>query len=52
MNPENEEGQTARNLEPFPRPQTIPAGWDTSELLTSAPPEPETVVETLPEAAD
>ena len=31
------------NFEPFPEPQTIPSGWDLSELLSA--PEPDTVPE-------
>ncbi len=29
-----------RSPEPFPEPQTFPAGWDLSEMLSPAKPEP------------
>ena len=29
------------NFEPFPEPQTIPSGWDLSELLSAPGPAPE-----------
>ena len=36
MNTQNEEHDTNSAYNPFPEPQTIPAGWDMSEL-TAAP---------------
>ena len=37
MNPQEEKQETAQTAahNPFPEPQTIPAGWDTSEFLTA-----------------
>ena len=39
MNTPDEKQETAQTAayNPFPEPQTIPAGWDTSELLTAPP---------------
>jgi hypothetical protein len=39
MNPENENQDFTRtqDFDPFPKPQTIPSGWDLSEFLS--PPE-------------
>ena len=36
MNPENEERDVMQQhcFESFPEPQTIPAGWDTSAILS------------------
>lgn len=36
MNTQDEQQQTAQSAayNPFPEPQTIPSGWDTSEFLT------------------
>ncbi|HEX5809399.1 MAG TPA: hypothetical protein VFY25_12100 [Anaerolineales bacterium] len=40
MNPQEEKQETAQTAahNPFPEPQTIPAGWDTSEFVSE--PEP------------
>jgi hypothetical protein len=37
MNPQDEKQETAQTsaYDPFPKPQTIPSGWDTSELFAS-----------------
>jgi uncharacterized protein YbdZ (MbtH family) len=37
MNPQNEDQDIAQNsaYNPFPEPQTIPAGWDMSGLTAS-----------------
>jgi hypothetical protein len=36
MNPTNEERDVTQHcFDPFPEPQTIPAGWDTSTLLST-----------------
>lgn len=37
MNPQNEDQDVAQNsaYNPFPEPQTIPAGWDLSGLTTA-----------------
>jgi hypothetical protein len=36
MNPQDEKQDTVQTsaYNPFPEPQTIPAGWDTSEFLS------------------
>ncbi len=41
MNPEDEKQDTVQTpaYNPFPEPQTIPAGWDTSEI-SAAPQSP------------
>jgi hypothetical protein len=38
MNTQNEDRDVTQshNLDPFPQPQTIPAGWDLSTLLSAA----------------
>ena len=40
MNAQNENQDTAQTVayNPFPEPQTIPSGWDTSELLFTPQP--------------
>ena len=40
MNTQDEKQDTARTAayNPFPEPQTIPTGWDTSELLSAPQP--------------
>ena len=35
---DNQDAAQSQYYEPFPQPQTIPAGWDTSTLLST--PEP------------
>ena len=36
MNPTNEERDVTQHcFDPFPEPQTIPAGWDTSAILSA-----------------
>ena len=37
MNPPNEERDVFQThcFDPFPEPQTIPAGWDTSAILST-----------------
>ena len=37
MNPANEERDVFQThcFDPFPEPQTIPAGWDTSAILSA-----------------
>jgi hypothetical protein len=37
MNPQNEDRDVTCNsaYNPFPEPQTIPAGWDTSAILST-----------------
>ena len=42
MNPENEERDVMQQhcFEPFPEPQTIPSGWDTSAILSAPMPAP------------
>lgn len=39
MNTPNEEPKAVENsaYNPFPEPQTIPSGWDLSEMLFSSP---------------
>jgi hypothetical protein len=39
--PDDQNVERSETFEPFPKPQTIPAGWDTSELLTA--PQPDSV---------
>jgi hypothetical protein len=43
MNPEDEQQDTVQTSahNPFPEPQTIPAGWDTSEMMTASQPDGE-----------
>lgn len=45
MNPQNETQDAAFNsaYNPFPEPQTIPAGWDPSAILSA--PQPDSVME-------
>ena len=50
MNPQDEKQDTVQTsaYDPFPEPQTIPSGWDTSELFSLHPPvSKETVVEPI-----
>jgi hypothetical protein len=35
MNTENEDRDMFQSFDPFPQPQTIPAGWDLSALLST-----------------
>jgi hypothetical protein len=37
MQPQSEDREPSEDpgLDPFPKPQTIPSGWDTSEILTA-----------------
>jgi hypothetical protein len=37
MNPQNEDRDVLQShcFDPFPEPQTIPAGWDTSAILSA-----------------
>jgi hypothetical protein len=38
MNPEDEDRDVFQShcFDPFPQPQTIPAGWDTDAILTAS----------------
>lgn len=36
--PENDDTVQTSVYDPFPEPQTIPAGWDTSEFYSAAQP--------------
>ena len=41
MNTQNEDRELFQSFDPFPQPQTIPAGWDLSALLSTPEPAPE-----------
>ena len=40
-NPNEEQDINQHCFDPFPEPQTIPAGWDTSTLLSTPIPAPD-----------
>ena len=52
MNTQNEEQEITTNsaYNPFPEPQTIPAGWDLSDLLTPSHPDLDAPASTADEA--
>ena len=51
MNPQDEKQDTVQTsaFNPFPEPQTIPSGWDMSELFSMPQPAP---VEKLDDVAE
>jgi len=46
---ENQEFSTTEVFDSFPEPQTIPSGWDVSELLSDTRSVPPAELETKPE---